>query len=236
MPLHSPCLWFDPAWFGMWVGPCAAAYLWFDSAFGMWVCEEGGAKKVIEKVSQNSEGKVPENPVSNLATLAHLHGLEESNLTPWIPELGEEEGLMRAIDEMLDRLSFENESVASEVPQKGDVLQVHPKVSLQPTVKEEVCFLLRGPGGLRIQKVHGGAALGEWYVDLQGGSRAKSPGSKLPATSALPSPRQLIAVSHRGLKKSAERTQLREDESEKWRKMRRKRPFTTAKNRQGLCR
>ena len=106
--------------------------------------EEGGAPKVIEKVSQNSEGKVPEDPVTNLAMLARLHGLEESNLMYRIFEVGEEEGLMRAIDEMLDRLSFEDERVASEVPWKGDVLQVHPKVSLQPTEKEEVCFLFRG--------------------------------------------------------------------------------------------
>ena len=74
---------------------------------------------------------------------------------------------MRAIDEMLDRLSFENESVASEVPWKGDVLQVHPQVSLQPTEKDEVCFLFRGPGGLGIQKVHGGSSLEEWYLGLQ---------------------------------------------------------------------
>ena len=79
-----------------------------------------------EKVTlQNSGGKVPEDPVTNTAMLARLHGLEESNLMFWIFEFGEEEGLMRAIDEMLDRLSFENESVASEVPWKGDVLQVH---------------------------------------------------------------------------------------------------------------
>ena len=49
----------------------------------------------------------------------------------WIFEFGEEEGLMRAIDEML----------ASEVPWKGDVLQVHLQVSRQPTEKEEVCFV-----------------------------------------------------------------------------------------------
>ena len=62
----------------------------------------------------------------------------------WIFEFGEEEGLMRAIDEVLDRLNLETESVASEVPWKGDVLQVHLKLSLQPTEKEEVCFLFRG--------------------------------------------------------------------------------------------
>ena len=71
--------------------------------------------------------------VTNLAMLARLHGLEESNLMYWIFEFGEEEGLMRAIDEMLDRLNFGTESVASEVWWKGDVLQVHQKVSLQPT-------------------------------------------------------------------------------------------------------
>ena len=103
---------------------------------------------------------MPEGHVTNLAMLARLHGLEESNLMYWIFEFGEEEGLMRAIDEMLDRLSFESESVAS-VPWKGDVLQVHLKVSLQPTEKEEVCFLFRGPGGLGIQKVHGGSSLAE---------------------------------------------------------------------------
>ena len=47
--------------------------------------------------------------VTNLAMLARLHDLEESNLMYWIFEFGEEEGLMRAIDEMLDRLNFETE-------------------------------------------------------------------------------------------------------------------------------
>ena len=101
-------------------------------------------------------------PVTNLAMLARLHDLEESNLMYWIFEFGEEEGLMRAIDEMLDRLNFDTESVASEVPWKGDVLQVHQQVSRQPTEKEEVCFLFRGPGGLGFQKVHGGSSLAEW--------------------------------------------------------------------------
>ena len=49
---------------------------------------------------------------------------------------------MRAIDEMLDRLSFETESVAPEVLWKGDVLQVHLQVSRQPTEKEEGCFFI----------------------------------------------------------------------------------------------
>ena len=55
---------------------------------------------------------------------------------------------MRAIDELLDRLNFETESVASEVPWKGEVLQVHLQVSRQPTKKEEVRFLFRGSGGM----------------------------------------------------------------------------------------
>ena len=59
---------------------------------------EGGYEKVNSK---NSEVKVPEDPVTNLALLARLHGLEESNLMFWIFEFGEEEGLMRAIDEKL---------------------------------------------------------------------------------------------------------------------------------------
>ena len=130
--------------------------------------EEEGVTEVIEKVSQNSEGHVPEGHVTNLAVLVRLHGLEESNLMYWIFEFGEEEGLMRVIDVMLDRLSFETECVASEVPWKGDVLHVHLKVSLQPTEKEEVCLLFRGPGGLGIQKVHGGSSLAEWYLGLQG--------------------------------------------------------------------
>ena len=41
-----------------------------------------------------------------------------------------------------------------------------PKVSLQPAEKDEVCFLFRGPGGLGIKRVHGGASLEEWYMGL----------------------------------------------------------------------
>ena len=40
---------------------------------------------------------------------------------------------MRAIDEKLEKLSLETESVVSVVPWQGEVLQVHPKISLQPT-------------------------------------------------------------------------------------------------------
>ena len=47
-------------------------------------------------------------------------------------------------------------------------VQVHSKVSLQPTEKEEVCFLFRGPDGLGIRRVHGGASLEEWYLFLHG--------------------------------------------------------------------
>ena len=122
-------------------GLVSSSVPWDEFVRGLWECvlpenEEVGVTEVIEKVPQNSEGQVPEGHVTNLALLARLHGLEESNLTHWIFEFWEEEGLMRAIDEMLDRLNFETESVASEVPWKGDVLQVDLKV----TEKEEVCF------------------------------------------------------------------------------------------------
>ena len=82
----------------------------------------------------------------------------------WVFEYGEEEGLMRSIDELHDRLNFDTESVVSEVLWKGEVLQVHQKASPQPTKKEEVRFLFRGPGGgLGLQRVHGGSSLMEWY-------------------------------------------------------------------------
>ena len=48
------------------------------------------------------------------------------------------------------------------------MLQVHLQVSRQPTEKVEVYFLFRGPGGLGIQRVHGGFSLAEWYLGLQG--------------------------------------------------------------------
>ena len=77
----------------------------------------------------------------------------------WVFEYGEEEGLMRAIAELHDRLNFETESVASEVPWKGEVLQVHQQVSPQPTKKEKVRFQFRGSGGgLGMQRVHGGSS------------------------------------------------------------------------------
>ena len=138
MPCAAACLWLDPAWYGKWVGPCAASVPWDEFVPGLWEYvipqNEEEEKKVDEGVnSKNSVEKVPEYPVTNLAVLARLHALEELNLMFWILEFGEEEGLTRATDEKLDRLCFENESVASEVPWKGDVLQVHPKVSLLPT-------------------------------------------------------------------------------------------------------
>ena len=46
-------------------------------------------------------------------------------------EFGEEERLVRAIDEKLDKLSFDTESVVSEIPWQKEVLQVHPKISLR---------------------------------------------------------------------------------------------------------
>ena len=115
--------------------------------------------KIEKKEKEKVVNSKPETEhVTNLAMLARLHGLEEDNL-------GEEEGLMRAIDELHDRLNFETESVVSEVPWKGDVLQVH----LQPTKKEEVRFLFRvSGGGLGMQRVQSGSSLTEWYLRLQG--------------------------------------------------------------------
>ena len=68
---------------------------WDQLVFGLWEYvipeNEEEEKKVNEKVnSTNSEGKVPEDPVTSLAVLARLHGLEESNLMFWIFEFGEE--------------------------------------------------------------------------------------------------------------------------------------------------
>ena len=65
-------------------GLVSSSVPWDEFVPGLWEYvlpenEEGGVTKVVEKVSQNSEGKVPENPVTSLAVLAHLHGLEESN-------------------------------------------------------------------------------------------------------------------------------------------------------------
>ena len=118
-------------------------------------------EKEEQEIMVNSKPKAEH--VTNLATLARLHGLEEENLMFWVSEYGEEEGLMRAIDELHDWLNFETESVVSEVPWKGEVLQFHQKVSPQPTKKEEVRFLFRGPGsGLGMQRVHGGSSLMEW--------------------------------------------------------------------------
>ena len=51
--------------------------------------EERVVSEVIEKVPRNLEVKVPEGHVTNLAVLARLHGLEESNLMYWIFEFGE---------------------------------------------------------------------------------------------------------------------------------------------------
>ena len=131
-----------------------------------WVTVEDDEKeKEVPKVNSKPETE----HVINLAMLARLHGLEEGNLMFWVFEYGEEEGLMCAIDELHDRLNFETKSVASEVPWKGEVLQVHLQVSPQPTKKEEVRFLFRGSGGgLGMQRVHGGSSLTEWYLGLQG--------------------------------------------------------------------
>ena len=127
--------------------------------------EEGEVSEVIEKVPQNLQVKVPEGPVANLAMLARLHGLEESNLMYWILEFGEE-GLMRAIEEMHDRLNFETESVASEVPWKGDVLQVYLQVLVSQQKRKKFAFYFEDQ--VDCQKVHGGSSLAEWCLGLQG--------------------------------------------------------------------
>ena len=122
-----------------------------------------------QEITVNSKPKAEH--VTNLATLSRLHGLEEENLMFWVFAYGEEEGLMRAINELHDRLNFETESVVSEVPWKGEVLQVHQKVSPQPTQKEEVRFQFRGSGGgLGMHLVHGGSSLMEWFLGFQGQS------------------------------------------------------------------
>ena len=155
----DPCAAARPAWLGRW--------LRFEQSLAKeareweWVQIEKDDQEEPEKEG-NSQPKPMAEHVTNLATLARLHGLEEENF--WVFEFGEEEG----IDEMHDRLGFDTESVASEVPWKGEVLQVHQKVSPQPTKKEVVRFLFRGPGvGLGFQRVHGGSSLMEWYLGLQ---------------------------------------------------------------------
>ena len=66
--------------------------------------------------SKNSEVKVPEDPVTKGAP-AWFGGVESHVLDLRIRGGGE--GLTRATDGKLDWLSFENESVTSEVPWKG---------------------------------------------------------------------------------------------------------------------
>ena len=104
--------------------------------------EEGLAKDVKEwewvtveedeKEEKRLNSKPEKEHVTDLVGLSRLHGLEESSLMHWIFEFGEEEGLVRAIDEKLEKLSLETESVESEVPLQEEVLQVHPKISFQP--------------------------------------------------------------------------------------------------------
>ena len=65
------------------------------------------------------------------------------------------------------------ESVVSEIPWQGEVLQVNSKVlSMWPT--EKVRFLFRAPGGLSVQLVDGGWSLEEWFVGLHGGNSGRS--------------------------------------------------------------
>ena len=81
-------------------GLVSSSVLWGEFVPGLWEYvqpenEEVVVLEVIEKVPRNLEVKVPKGQVTNLAVLACLHGLEESNLMYWIFEFGEEEGLMR---------------------------------------------------------------------------------------------------------------------------------------------
>ena len=69
-----------------------------------------------EEEETRANSKPEKEHVTDLVELSRLHGPEESSLMYWIFDFGEEEGLMRAIDEKLDRLNFETESVVSEVP------------------------------------------------------------------------------------------------------------------------
>ena len=64
-------------------GLVSSSVPWDEFVPGLWEYvlpenEEEGVLEVIEKVPQNSEGQVPEGHVTNLAMLARLHGLEES--------------------------------------------------------------------------------------------------------------------------------------------------------------
>ena len=98
----------SPAWLERWIK--------FEQALSKeaqeweWVKIEKDEKEEQKKMV-NSKPKAEH--VTNLDMLARLHGLEEESLMFWVFEYGEEEGLMRAIDELHDRLNFETESVAS---------------------------------------------------------------------------------------------------------------------------
>ena len=130
----------DPAWLDRWVE--FEKGLARDSELWEWVSIEEEEEKRM-----NSEGSLTEKEhVTDLVGLAHLHGLEESSPMHWIFECGEEEALVRAIDEKFEKLSLETESVVSEVSWQGEVLQVHSKISLKQAEKEKVRFLFRGPG------------------------------------------------------------------------------------------
>ena len=124
-----------PAWLERWI--------LFEQALAKEAQEWEWVKIVKEEKEKVVNSKPETEHVTSLAMLARLHGLEESNLMFWVFEYGEEEGLMRAIDELHDRLYFETESVASEVLWKGEVLQVYLQVSPQPTKKEEFLYFSR---------------------------------------------------------------------------------------------
>ena len=117
-PVRGP----HPAWLERWI-----------------LFEQALAKEAQEWECVTIENEETEH-VTNLAMLARLHGLEESNLIFWVFEYGEEEGLSCARSTNVTSGSTLRLRVLSEVPWKGEVLQVHLQVSPQPTKKEKSAF------------------------------------------------------------------------------------------------
>ena len=114
-------------------------------------------QKTLKRLSDLKEVEVVD-----LGGIAAQFRLEETELMHWIFELGQADGLVQTIKEK----SGDTESVVSEIPWQGEVLQVNSKVlSIWPT--EKVRFLFRGPGGLGVQLVDGGWSLEEWFMGLR---------------------------------------------------------------------
>ena len=123
-----------------------------------------------EEEEKRVNSKLEKEHVTDLVGLSRLH--EESSLMHLDLRI-RRGGRVGAIDEKLEKLSLETESVVSEGLWQGEVLLVHSKISFQPTEKEKVRFLFRGPGGLGIQvevvEVEGwgwrrGVGGGEWCL------------------------------------------------------------------------